>query len=81
MSSNFRFLLSNTKKQTLMSMLKVNVRFTQKLLEIWNRIIKVPKIAPELLFPISGMNFSVQMLIFSFFCINQINLSKAGTTM
>ena len=79
MSSNFRFLLSNTKKQTLMSMVKV--RFTQKLLEIWNRIIKVPKIAPELLFPISGMNFSVKMLIFSFFCINQINLFKAGTTM
>ena len=46
-----------------------------------NRHKKVPKIAPELLFLISGMNFSVKMLIFSFFCINQINLFKAGTTM
>ena len=36
--------------------------------------IKVPKIAPELLFPISGMNCSDKMLIFLFFCINQINL-------
>ena len=27
--------------------------------EIWNRHIKVPKIAPALLFSISGMNFSV----------------------
>ena len=26
--------------------------------EMWNRHIKVPKIAPELLFPISGMNCS-----------------------
>ena len=49
--------------------------------EMWNQHIKVPKIAPELLFPVSGMNCSDKMLIFSFFCINQINLSKAGTNM
>ena len=49
--------------------------------EMWNRHIKVPKIAPELFFPISGMNCSDKMLIFSFFCNNQINLFKAGTNM
>ena len=51
--------------------------------EMWNHLIKVPKIkiAPELLFPLSGMNCSDKMLILSFFCINQINLSKAGTNM
>ena len=49
--------------------------------EMWNRHIKVPKIAPELLFPISGMNLSDKMLIFSFFCKNQVNLSKASTNM
>ena len=49
--------------------------------EMWNHHINVPKIAPELLFPISGMNCSDKMLIFSFFCINQINLFKASTHM
>ena len=49
--------------------------------EMWNRHIKVPKIAPEVLFPISGRNCSDKMLIFSFFCINQINLSKGVTNM
>ena len=48
---------------------------------MWNRQIKVPKIAPELLFPINGMNCSDKMLIFSFFCINQISLLKVGTNM
>ena len=53
--------------------------FTQKVAdEMWNRHIKVQKIAPELLFPISGMNCSDIMLIFSFFCINQNNLFKAS---
>ena len=36
-----------------------------------------PNIAPELLFPVYGMNSSDKMLIFSIFCINRINLSKA----
>ena len=36
--------------------------------------VKVPKIAPGLLFPISGMNCSHKMLMFSFFLTNQINL-------
>ena len=62
MSSNFRFLLSNTKKQTLMS--SKGTFYSESAVEIWNRHIKVPKIAPELLFPISGMNFSVKMLNF-----------------
>ena len=49
--------------------------------EMLNRHIKVPKIAPELLFPISGMKCGDKMLIFLFFCINQINLFKAGISM
>ena len=32
--------------------------------EMWNRLIKVPKNAPELLFPINGMNCSDEILIF-----------------
>ena len=44
--------------------------------EVWNRHTKVPKIAPELLIPITGMNWSDKMAIFSFFCINQINFFK-----
>jgi hypothetical protein len=49
--------------------------------EMWNRHIKVPKIAPELLFPISRMNCSDKKLVFSFFCIYQINWFKANTNM
>ena len=33
--------------------------------EMWNHHINVPKIAPELLFPISGMNCSDKMFLFS----------------
>ena len=44
--------------------------------EMWNRHIKVPKIAPELLFRISDMNCSDKMLNFTFFCKNKINLFK-----
>ena len=32
--------------------------YSESAREMWNRHIKVPKIAPELLFPISGMNCS-----------------------
>ena len=49
--------------------------------EMWNRHIRVPKIAPKLLFPVSGMNCSDKMLIFTFFSINQVNLFLAGTNM
>ena len=37
-----------------------------------NRHIKVPKIAPALLFPVSIMIIIEKILIFSFFCIYQI---------
>ena len=47
--------------------------------EMWNRHIKVPKIAPEHLFPINGINCSDKMAILSFFCINETNLFKAST--
>ena len=40
---------------------------SESAVEMWNRHIKVPKIAPKLLFPISGMNSSVKMLILWFF--------------
>ena len=49
--------------------------------EMWNRLLKVPKIAPELLFPIRGMNCNGKVLIFSFYCITQINLFKASKNM
>ena len=49
--------------------------------EMWNRHTKVPKIAPELFFPINGMNCSDKIAILSFFCINQINLFQANISM
>ena len=45
--------------------------------EMWNRHIKVPKIVPGLLFPVSDMNWSNKMLNFTFFSANKINLFKA----
>ena len=45
--------------------------------EMWNRHIKVPKIVSGLLFPVSDMNWSNKMLIFTFFSANKINLFKA----
>ena len=44
--------------------------------EMWNRHIKVPKIVPGILFPVNDMNCGNKMLIFTFFCANQINLFK-----
>ena len=38
--------------------------------EMWNRHTKVPKIAPELLFRINGMNCGVKMVMFWCFCID-----------
>ena len=49
--------------------------------EIWNRHIKVPKIAPGLLFPVIDMNCCNKMLILTFFCVNKINLFNARTNM
>ena len=47
---------------------------------MWNSQIKVPKIAPELLFPVSAMNCRDKMLIFSFFLLNnKINVFKSST--
>ena len=45
--------------------------------KMWNSQIKVLKIAPELLFPVSGMNCRDKMLIFSL--NNKINLFKSST--
>ena len=47
----------------------------------WFRHIKVPKIVPGLLFPVSDMNFSTKVLILTFFCVNKINQYKARTNM
>ena len=49
--------------------------------EMWNRHIKVPKIVPGLLFPVSDMKCSNKMIIFTFFCVNKINLFKERTNM
>ena len=45
--------------------------------EMWNRHIKVPKIVPGLLFTVSDINRGNKILVFTFFCTNQINLFKA----
>ena len=37
--------------------------------EMWNRHIKVPKIAPGLFFPVCNMNFSDKMLFFTIFVL------------
>ena len=56
---------------------KVKVRFTQKMLvKLSHCHSSEPFFAPGLLFPVNGMNSSDKMSIFSFFCINQINLLK-----
>ena len=47
--------------------------------EMWNRHIKVPKIVSGLLFPVSHINCSNKILIFTFFCVSKINLFKART--
>ena len=49
--------------------------------EMWNRHVKVPKIVPGLLIPVSDINCSNQKLIFTFFFANKINLFKARTNM
>ena len=55
----------------------VKVCFTQKMLvKLSHHHSSEPFFAPELLFPVDGMNSSDKMSIFSFFCINQINLLK-----
>jgi hypothetical protein len=40
--------------------------------EMWNRHIEVPKIAPELLFPINGINCNDKMAILSFFVLMKL---------
>ena len=40
--------------------------------EMWNRHIRVPKIAPKLLFPVGVMSCSDEMLIFTFFSSKSI---------
>ena len=55
----------------------VKVRFTQKMLvKLSHHHLSEPFFAPGLLFPVYGINSSDKMSIFSFFCINQINLLK-----
>ena len=55
----------------------VKVRFTQKMLvNLSHHHSSEPFFAPRLLFPVNGMNSSEKTSIFSFFCINQINLMK-----
>ena len=49
--------------------------------DIWNRHIKVPKIAPGILFPVIDTNCYNKMLILTFFCVNKINLFNARTNM
>ena len=49
--------------------------------EMWNRHIRVPKIVPGLLFFVQNMNCSNKMMIFTFFCVNQINVFKTKTNM
>ena len=49
--------------------------------EMWNRHIKLPKIVPGLLFPVTNINCSKKMMIFRFFCVNKINLVKARINM
>ena len=57
--------------------LLLKVRFTQKMLvKLSHHHSSEPFFAPGLLFPVNGMNSSDKMSIFSFFCINQINLLK-----
>ena len=58
-------------------MLKVHTFNSESAGEMWN--LKVQKIAHEHLFPISGMDCSDKILIFSFFCINQIISFKTCT--
>ena len=56
---------------------RVKVCFTQKILvKLSHCHSSEPFFAPGLLFPVNGMNNSDKMSIFSFFCINQINLLK-----
>ena len=55
----------------------LKVCFTQKMvLKLSHCHSSEPFFAPGLLFPVNGMNSSDKMSIFSFFCINQINLLK-----
>ena len=37
--------------------------FSESAVEMWNRHIKVPKIAPEILFPISGIWYFVTIIV------------------
>ena len=55
----------------------VKVCFTQKMLvKLSHHHSSEPFFAPGLLFLVNGINGSDKMSIFSFFCINQINLLK-----
>ena len=49
--------------------------------EMRNRHVKVPKIVPGLLIPVRNMKCSNKMIIFTFFCVNKINVLKARTNM
>ena len=53
--------------------------YSERAGEMWNRHIKVPKIVRGLLFPVSDINCSNKIVIFTFFCINQINVCKTRT--
>ena len=49
--------------------------------EMWNRHIKVPKIVPGPLFPVSDMSCGNKMVFLTFFCVDKINLFKARMNM
>ena len=55
--------------------------YSERACEMWNRHIKVPKIVPGPLFPVSDMNCSNKMIILTFFSVNKINVTKARTNM
>ena len=57
--------------------LEIKVRLTQKMLvKLSHHHSSEHFFAPGLLIPVNGMNSSDKVSIFSFFCINQINLLK-----
>ena len=58
-------------------MLSKGTFYSESAGEMWNRHIKVPKIVPGLLFPVSDMNWDNKILILTFFSANQISLFKA----
>ena len=55
--------------------------YSERACEMWNRHIKVPKIVPGPLFPVSDMSCGNKMVFLRFFCVDKINLFKARMNM